>query len=75
MDYAVTHYWYQRQIGFANSGWKYDAFPELKSLDAHRRITITAREGPGLITCIHITQLWGTIEGPMPRPLTNATAS
>jgi hypothetical protein len=41
---------------FSNGGWAYDAYPELKTLDAHTAITVADIKGPGVITCIHITQ-------------------
>lgn len=41
---------------FSNGGWKYDAYPELESLDAGRTITVADVEGPGAITHIHCTQ-------------------
>lgn len=39
-----------------NGGWRYDAYPELESLDAGKSITIGAIEGPAIITQIHSTQ-------------------
>jgi len=53
-----------RKSGLANGGWKYDAYPEIESLEANSTITIADLKGPGVVTCIHITQLWGAIEGP-----------
>jgi len=41
----------------ANGGWRYDAYPELESLDAGKTITIADLRGPGQINTIHITQM------------------
>jgi hypothetical protein len=53
----------QRQSGMSNAGWRYDAYPELKSLDAGACIELAALEGPGIITCFHITQHHAVIDG------------
>jgi hypothetical protein len=45
-----------RSFGMTNSGWRYDAYPELETLDADKSITIAAIEGPAIITQIHSTQ-------------------
>jgi len=39
----------------SNGGWKYDAYPNLESLDAHKTITIAHIKGPAQINTIHIT--------------------
>jgi hypothetical protein len=39
----------------SNGGWKYDAYPNLESLDAHKTITIADIRGPAQINVIHIT--------------------
>ncbi len=45
-----------RSTGFQNGGWCYDNYPELKPLDAGAAVEIAAFEGPGVITCLHVTQ-------------------
>lgn len=45
-----------RRGGMQNAGWCYDNYPELSPLDAGARIELASFEGPGTITCIHITQ-------------------
>lgn len=42
-------------FGSTNGGWCYDAYPELKPLDAGSRICIGDIEGPAVITQIHST--------------------
>ncbi|GIV16583.1 MAG: hypothetical protein KatS3mg022_2018 [Armatimonadota bacterium] len=37
-------------------GWCYDAYPELKPLNAGAIIPVAEAEGSGVITCIHSTQ-------------------
>ncbi len=44
----------------SNGGWKYDAYPNLESLDAHKTITIANLKGPGQINTIHFTGQMGT---------------
>lgn len=44
--------------GLANGGWRYDAYPDLESLDAHRTITVADLHGPGQINTIHIAQMY-----------------
>ena len=39
-----------------NAGWRYDNYPELRQLDAGATIELAGFEGPGVITCFHITQ-------------------
>lgn len=39
----------------SNGGWKYDAYPNLESLDAGKTITIANIQGPAQINTIHIT--------------------
>lgn len=39
----------------ANGGWKYDAYPNLESLDAGKTITIADIQGPARINTIHFT--------------------
>ena len=45
------------QNRLANGGWRYDAYPELESLDAGKTITVADLRGPGQINTIHITQM------------------
>ena len=45
-----------KRFGMTNGGWRYDAYPELETLDAGKAITIGAIEGPAVITNIHSTQ-------------------
>ena len=40
----------------ANSGWKYDRYSELPSLDAKTEMTVADLKGPGIIRHIHITR-------------------
>jgi hypothetical protein len=42
-------------FGSTNGGWCYDAYPELKPLNAGSRICIGDIEGPAVITHIHST--------------------
>lgn len=42
--------------GMRNSGWAYDAYPELETLGAGKTMTAAYIEGPAVITCIHMTQ-------------------
>lgn len=44
------------RTGFANAGWKYDRYGELKSLDAHTRMVVCDLKGPGIIRHIHTTR-------------------
>jgi hypothetical protein len=39
----------------SNGGWKYDAYPNLESLDAGKTITIASIKGPAQINTIHIS--------------------
>ena len=43
-------------FGAFNGGWKYDSYPELESLDAHKSMTIAEIKGPAVITNLHSTQ-------------------
>jgi len=43
-------------FGSTNGGWCYDAYPNLKPLDAGARICIADIEGPAVITHIHSTR-------------------
>lgn len=52
----ITQIKKRNQTGFSNGGWPYDAYPELKTLDANKAITIADIKGPAVITCIHSTQ-------------------
>jgi len=57
------------RIGAANGLWKYDAYPELESLDAHKTATIAKLKGPAQINTIHIGQTYaqpfGSVKSPM----------
>lgn len=44
------------RLAFGNGGWRYDAYPELESLDAGRAITVAEFEGPGVVVALHSTQ-------------------
>jgi len=46
----------QYNFGACNGGWKYDSYPELDSLDAHKSMTIAEIKGPAVITNLHSTQ-------------------
>ncbi len=46
----------KQSFGACNGGWAYDAYPQLETLDAGRRISIADIEGPAVITNIHSTQ-------------------
>lgn len=52
-----------RRTGMSNAGWRYDNYPDLKSLDAGACIVLAALEGPGVITCFHITQHIAVFDG------------
>lgn len=39
----------------SNGLWKYDAYPNLESLDAHKTVTIANIKGPAQINTIHVT--------------------
>ena len=39
----------------SNGLWKYDAYPSLDSLDAHKTVTIANIKGPAQINTIHVT--------------------
>lgn len=41
---------------FANSGWKYDRYQELPSLDARASMVVADLQGPGIIRHIHTTR-------------------
>ena len=43
-------------FGATKAGWKYDSYPELESLDAHKSMTIAEIKGPAVITNFHSTQ-------------------
>lgn len=43
--------------GAANSLWKYDAYPDLQSLDAHKTVTIVDLKGPAQINTIYIGEM------------------
>lgn len=45
-----------RTTGFANGGWCYDRYDNLKPLNAHSQITVADLKGPGVITHIHTTR-------------------
>ena len=49
--------------GLSNAGWRYDNYPELKSLDAGATIELARLDGPGRITCFHITQHIAVADG------------
>lgn len=42
--------------GFANSGWNYDRYSELPTLDAHSSMLVADLRGPGVIQHIHFTR-------------------
>jgi hypothetical protein len=42
--------------GFANSGWKFDRYPNLPTLDAKKSMLVADLEGPGVIRAIHFTR-------------------
>lgn len=44
------------KTGFANGGWRYDRYQELKSLDAGTEIVVADLKGPGVIRHIHTTR-------------------
>ena len=44
------------KTGMQNAGWRYDNYPELRQLDAGTTIDLASLEGPGVVTCFHITQ-------------------
>jgi hypothetical protein len=44
------------KTGFANGGWKYDRYQELKSLDAGTEIVVADLKGPGVIRHTHTTR-------------------
>jgi len=41
----------------AQAGWKYDAYPDLQSLDNRKTITLAYIKGPAQINTIHTTQM------------------
>jgi len=43
--------------GAVNSLWKYDAYPDLQSLDAHRTVTLADLKGPAQINTIYIGEM------------------
>jgi len=43
--------------GAVNSLWKYDAYPELQSLDAHKTVIIADLKGPAQINTIYIGEM------------------
>ena len=45
------------QTRTAQRGWKYDAYPNLQSLDARTTITVADIKGPAQINTIHMTQM------------------
>jgi len=44
--------------GAANGLWKYDAYPNLQSLDAHKTVTVADLKGPAQINTVHIGQVY-----------------
>ena len=54
--YDIARLDQSRRFGMTNGGWRYDAYPELESLDAGKAISIGEIEGPAVITNIHSTQ-------------------
>ncbi len=44
--------------GAANGLWKYDGYPDLQSLDAHKTAMIADLKGPAQINTIHIGQIY-----------------
>jgi hypothetical protein len=53
--------------GLSNGLWKYDAYPNLESLDAHKTVTIANIKGPAQINTIHVTAQMGTANVAMVR--------
>ena len=45
-----------QSTGMQNAGWCYDNYPEIKQLDAHSTTELANIDGPGVVTCFHITQ-------------------
>jgi hypothetical protein len=43
-------------VGFANSGWKYDRYESLPTLDKRARMLVADLRGPGVIRHLHFTQ-------------------
>lgn len=44
------------QTGFANSGWKYDRYDTLPTLEAKKSMVVADLKGPGIINQIHVTR-------------------
>lgn len=44
------------KTGMANGGWCYDNYPELQPLNANSTVEIANINGPGVVTCFHVTQ-------------------
>jgi D-arabinan exo alpha-(1,3)/(1,5)-arabinofuranosidase (non-reducing end) len=44
--------------GFSNGGWNFDAYPELKPLNAGKAIVVADLKGPGVIRMFHTTRHW-----------------
>ena len=51
----------------SNGLWKYDAYPNLESLDAHKTVTIANIKGPAQINTIHVAAQMGTANVAMVR--------
>jgi len=56
IDLQIARIHPERRTVLGNGGWCYDAYPELKPLNAGATIPIAEIEGSGVITCIHSTQ-------------------
>ena len=57
--------------GAANSLWKYDAYPNLQSLDAHKTVTLADLKGPAQINTVYIGEMmhWPKLEPAQPRAI------
>ena len=59
---------------FSNAGWKYDAYPELETLDKHSTMLVAEFQGPGIVNHIHMTQHWVRIPYDRPNEFTEEEA-
>jgi len=58
-----------RKSKLANGCWRYDAYPELEPLNAHKSVTLADLRGPAVITCFHITQNFFRLKEPNRRAI------
>ncbi len=56
LDWRMARIHAEHRTGMGNGGWCYDAYPELKPLNAGATIPVAEIDGSGVITCIHSTQ-------------------